>query len=375
MLDVIDRNCKTALSAQVSERLIQDIRSGQIKPGKRMPGERQLAQRFGISRGTVIEALNLMEQQNYIERIPAKGTFVADDVDHELSMVKIAFPFPEASISPNTLGSLENWGIVSEVYRGMIDEAGRQNAEISFLHFDEAGTEIQLARQLRRLDNIDAAIFIGHQLSRLRQALRKDMKICVSIDSAPFVVDEEIIITDNLRGGFEDMAAFARNRNYQRLHIISKAPNYLRDIDKKKHVQRLQTVLQAFKQANIETSRNYLYEFDDFKIEDFANIFKQNNLGRESQTDLIFIATTSLVPEFYAYCLDAGIKLGEDIGAFGYASGITFSNLAPAFAYSKVDYFEMGKRACAKCISALRSDKKVNSTELINNLLIKGKSI
>ncbi|MDD5598472.1 MAG: GntR family transcriptional regulator, partial [Victivallaceae bacterium] len=213
MLDVIDRNCKTALSAQVSERLIQDIRSGRIKPGKRMPGERQLAQRFGISRGTVIEALNLLESQNYIERVPAKGTFVADDVNHELSMVKIAFPFPEASISPSTLGPLENWGIVSEVYRGMIDEAGRQNAEISFLHFDEAVTEIQLARQLRRLDNIDAAIFIGYQLSRLQQALRKDMKICVSIDSAPVAVDEEIIITDNLRGGFEDMAAFARSRN------------------------------------------------------------------------------------------------------------------------------------------------------------------
>ncbi|MDD5598371.1 MAG: hypothetical protein PHV82_10535, partial [Victivallaceae bacterium] len=166
-----------------------------------------------------------------------------------------------------------------------------------------------------------------------------------------------------------------RSRNYQRLHIISRTPDYLPDIDRKKHVQRLEAVLQAFKQADIEASRNYLYEFADFKTEDFADIFRQNNLGRETKTDVIFIATTSIVPEFYAYCLGTGIKLGEDIGAFGYASGITFSNLVPAFTYSKVNYFEMGRRACAKCIGALRSDKKANGIELISNLLVKGKSI
>ncbi|MEI6423441.1 MAG: winged helix-turn-helix domain-containing protein, partial [Lentisphaerota bacterium] len=85
MLDIVDKYSKTALSVQVSEKLIEGIRCGDMKPSKRMPGIRVLAKRFGTSNSTVIEAFNLMEKQNYIERIPARGTFVADAVRHELS--------------------------------------------------------------------------------------------------------------------------------------------------------------------------------------------------------------------------------------------------------------------------------------------------
>jgi len=220
MLDVIDKNCKTALSAQVSEKLIHDIRTGKIKPGRRMPGERRLAERFGISRGTVIEALDLLESQNYIERIPAKGTFVADDVNHELSVVKIAFPFPETSISPTSLGHMENWGIVSEIYRGMIEEAKHSNAEISFMHFEEAETEIQLSRQQRKTEDFDGAVFIGAQLSMLRKKIISENIPCVQVNNQAGS-DDCFVVNNDLETDIKQVVKHLEECGYERLWILT----------------------------------------------------------------------------------------------------------------------------------------------------------
>jgi GntR family transcriptional repressor for pyruvate dehydrogenase complex len=61
-------------------RLIED---GALRPGDRLPAERQLSAQFGISRGTVREALQLLEAIGLLEIRQGEGAFVratvADD--------------------------------------------------------------------------------------------------------------------------------------------------------------------------------------------------------------------------------------------------------------------------------------------------------
>jgi len=375
MLDVIDKNCKTALSEQVSEKLIHDIRSGKIKPGKRMPGERRLAERFGISRGTVIEALDLLETQNYIERVPAKGTFVADDVNHELSVIKIAFPFPEASISPASLSSMENWGMVSEAYRGMITEASSQNAEISFMHFEEASTEIQLTRQMRRLENYDCAIFIGYLLPNLRHKFIQNGKLCVSIAGTHPNMRADAVIANDSKYAFEQLAAFAKTKKYKRLRIVSESDEGKTKIDREGLQIKLGILRKAFEKEKIETNLEWQYNIDSSSPQDFARLFADENFDLKNGTELIYCSNTDLVPVLYRYCFDNNIVLGRDIGAFGYASGVTFTNLMPSFTYGKINHFEMGRQACAECIDAVRFGKKTENIKFVKNTLIKGETI
>lgn len=375
MLDIIDKNCKTALSEQVSDKLIHEIRSGKIKPGKRMPGERQLAERFWISRGTVIEALDLLESQNYIERIPARGTFVADDVNHELSVIKIAFPFPEASISLTAIGSIENWAMVSEAYRGMIEEARKHNAEISFIHFEEASNDIQFSRQLRRLESADGAIFAGYQLAKLRQCLVNNGKYCALMGYPPEIEPDMITVANDLPRSAAELAAFARNKNYKRLRIISELNDITRQAVKKTVEEKLKVMRQAFEQTGIETNPDWCYIVDSTKPEDFIRVFADNDFELGSGTDIIYCSNANIVPAFYRYCFDNDIKLGKDISAFGYASGMTFTNLMPTFTYSKINNFEIGRRACVLCIEAIRSGRHSSRLELVKNTLIEGESV
>jgi GntR family transcriptional regulator len=61
---------------QLRELLSEKIESGEWQPGKQLPSEPDLAREFGVSRATVRQAMQLLEQQGLVERIQGKGTFV-----------------------------------------------------------------------------------------------------------------------------------------------------------------------------------------------------------------------------------------------------------------------------------------------------------
>lgn len=60
------------------ERLLQAIRLGVVSPGERLPSERDLAARFGISRVTLREAIRALQQAGFVESRRGRygGTFV-----------------------------------------------------------------------------------------------------------------------------------------------------------------------------------------------------------------------------------------------------------------------------------------------------------
>lgn len=65
---------------QVSDQLIDLIVRGELKPGDRLPVEADLATNFGVSRGTVREALRILASLDltYVVRGAAGGTFIAE---------------------------------------------------------------------------------------------------------------------------------------------------------------------------------------------------------------------------------------------------------------------------------------------------------
>lgn len=63
------------------ERIIRQIRhlisTGQLSPGDRLPAERKLAERLGVSRGNVRDALQKLEFYGILRTLPQSGTVVA----------------------------------------------------------------------------------------------------------------------------------------------------------------------------------------------------------------------------------------------------------------------------------------------------------
>ncbi|UCH76116.1 MAG: GntR family transcriptional regulator [Rhodospirillales bacterium] len=70
------------LYAQVKTLLLQHLIAGEWRPGELLPSEFQLADRFGVSQGTVRKALDALAADNIVVRRQGRGTFVAEHDDH-----------------------------------------------------------------------------------------------------------------------------------------------------------------------------------------------------------------------------------------------------------------------------------------------------
>ncbi|MHA7941770.1 FadR/GntR family transcriptional regulator [Formosa sp. 3Alg 14/1] len=67
---------------EVHNKIIADIaeliNSKNLEPGDKLPSERMLSEKFGVSRGLVRESINKLEFYGLLKSIPQSGTFVAD---------------------------------------------------------------------------------------------------------------------------------------------------------------------------------------------------------------------------------------------------------------------------------------------------------
>lgn len=75
-------NYSTLKSESLKELFVKEIEakiiSGQLKPGDRLPPEREMASLMGISRSVVNSGILDLESKGFVEIIPRKGTIIVD---------------------------------------------------------------------------------------------------------------------------------------------------------------------------------------------------------------------------------------------------------------------------------------------------------
>ncbi|MEM1174542.1 MAG: FadR/GntR family transcriptional regulator [Pseudomonadota bacterium] len=114
-----DQRLHQSIAAKIRRR----IRDGVYKPGDRLPGERELAEEFGVSRVTIREAEIALQAQGLIRIKTGSGAYVTDQLQASLTQLPIvsALELTEArllfeseaaalaarSISDDTLARLE----------------------------------------------------------------------------------------------------------------------------------------------------------------------------------------------------------------------------------------------------------------------------
>jgi GntR family transcriptional regulator len=67
---------RPSLVEQVRESLLRDLTSGKLAPGAKLANENELAERFGVSRSTIREAVGGLMDAGYLVRRHGSGTYV-----------------------------------------------------------------------------------------------------------------------------------------------------------------------------------------------------------------------------------------------------------------------------------------------------------
>jgi GntR family transcriptional regulator, transcriptional repressor for pyruvate dehydrogenase complex len=92
---------KIVRTSRLYEQIIQQIEgsilAGELKPGDQLPAERELAQKFGVSRTAVREAVKALREKGLVEAFSGRGTFITDGTSQAIRqsldlMMKIGQP-------------------------------------------------------------------------------------------------------------------------------------------------------------------------------------------------------------------------------------------------------------------------------------------
>lgn len=82
MLTCVDTG-KIGMSSyeRVAESIRQRIRSGDLKPNDKLPGNRDLAERYDVALGTAQKALRALQDTGWVTSTPSVGVFVNEPPD------------------------------------------------------------------------------------------------------------------------------------------------------------------------------------------------------------------------------------------------------------------------------------------------------
>jgi len=134
----------------VADRIMEMINSGAFPPGSRLPGERELAERFEVSRVTIREAEIALQALGHIKIKTGSGVYVLDPADSksdgwpsvsafELTEARLLFESEAAALAARHIDDLDLQELENLIARmSSSDPADDEDSELADREFHHA---------------------------------------------------------------------------------------------------------------------------------------------------------------------------------------------------------------------------------------------
>lgn len=341
MESVLDKTMPVSLPVQLKRILQQRIESAYYAPGRKIDSVRKISAEFKVSSLTVQRALKALESDGFVVSVPANGIFVNERFAQEKKAVKIAFVFPEAAISRETLYQ-ECWALDSEIYRGLLAGAQQYGAKVDFIHVDKDSAPLSLMQQRKQLQKFDAVVFVGAQLLELQLELARNMPVFQFSGLFTHAAPSLINVDYDQPAAVESLAAHAAECGCRTAGVITAfdpagtdSPDGEQELRRDFRV-RAAHFIDSCRRHGMETPEQFQLEYD---FSDDIDALK--TVLDKGHPDFLFCNHTYHIVKLYEVCAAAGLRIGKDIRIAAIASGITFQGLLPALTYVQVPMFEL----------------------------------
>ena len=317
-------NERKTFADQLAESLRSAIRSGQFAPGSKLPGERKLSAYYGVCRATVVSALEKLETENLIRKIPARGNFVQDrTVPPRILVIWQGEEFGKADNRENTFSFFD-------FYSGLLHEAAACSVEISTTCIPKKISERDLKCCIGKMAPFDSIIFPNIELARIWQPFcgRKTLVTRASFIEPPLDGNDTglSILTADYKLAFGGLADRLRRTGWNELTILSPVSGtWFREREK--------AICSAAEKIGIKTSAVHCLP------EDFSGLLP-NLKGK-----FVFLNSTDAMAMFYHAGMLTGLLPGRDMALVTMCSGETLASLIPPPSYIRIPHYEIGRRA------------------------------
>jgi len=114
-MNLYEKPSSDSLGETVLRQLQKKIISGELKCGDWLPPEREMAEKMGISRGSLHQAILALEYQGFVSIIPRKGTVVCDYRKHPTPQSLAAImSYSSAELEQNIFSDMMDYRIWME---------------------------------------------------------------------------------------------------------------------------------------------------------------------------------------------------------------------------------------------------------------------
>ena len=352
------------LHRQTRDWLVRQMRTGKLKHGSKLPGERALADLLKISRNTARVALQGLAEEGLIERIPSRGAFVKHK--GEVRQTKLALIFPEVGISQEHL-QYSNWVAASEIQRGLIHESMINNSVLSFQYLPVEDSIKNPAKYTDKLVNeYDGVFFVGDQHEAIMNKLKLrqyPFAAVLKCASAPYM-------TYNRQEICLESARYLIDRGARDIKML------IRDDDSFTSSMKFNAVKQAYEENNIDFSDKNIIVFPDpsDRKDEYLKLKEFFSDSSSKLPDAFYCASPEIAFSVLQLAEEMNWKIPEETMLMGYGNNVHFSPMASSLTHVELPHYEMGRAVCHSILDKIISDKEIPEVQEIKAKLIIGKT-
>lgn len=349
---------------QLKSVVLNQIKSGRLKPGDKIPSESQLCKEYSISKITTGKAISALSAEGLLYRIQGKGTFVSPEK-----------PRRKTGLIGILVRELDKPYIWGEVARAVEEEIYKTGGSLLLGHTDNNYQRFKKYIQLYQERKVDGLI-IASLMTEEKKYEKVNLSLLRQIEKAsiPYVIIDgylknhpaDCVIINN-----EEMSYSLTNhlleQGYRRIAFISGL--YCSSAE-----DRLNGYKKALKEACISCDEN-LISFSKGRFEKDAYLLAKNLLAKQ-KPDAFFGVNDVFAYGAFKAIEEAGLKVPKDIGLVGFDDSDIAYKLKIPLTTARQPREEIGKRAVQLLQKRIeKPDKKVERIVLSGKLIIRKSSV
>ncbi len=356
-----------ALSGNTSSPLYQEIalilqgqiERGELKPGQKLAGERQLARDFGVSPVTMSRALTELSNRGLLARTPGAGTYVLEKAD-----IPIPQPLSHVDIVVDTSPISQPYAnhYMGPVMSGVQEVAATHGCGIRFVN--DGGERLRPA-DIRANQGL---LMLGPLADRLDQATAlAKIRPVVACGVRWGHAQVTCVDSDNVAAAMQVVHYLVR-LGHRELVLITSPPNRNDTLDR----------IAGYRQAVLENG--LLHSADRVLITDDPSVMGSpaqaqfdDMMTTRSTPTAIFVTEYPLALQVIARVRELGLHVPNDVSVVGFDDPVSAAYLSPPLTTVHQPLRDMGRRSAELLLQVMEKGPGYYGQELFPcTLMVRG---
>ena len=355
MAEEIHLESPVPLYRQMSGILRREIEQQGLVPGTRLPSEKDLAKRFGVSLITVRGCVTELVQEGILVRRQGRGTFVASRKPKDTSLIMAIVPDLTDYFYAKVVSGVQE--VVAEAGYELITDNSHNQAQVERALLDRAAAR-----------SVEGLVIVTGRASFANGVLVSSRLFTpvVVVDSYHPSVEADFFYTNDVIGSYEATRHLIES-GYRRIgHLGGGKGHFLGEL-------RLHGYRRAMREAGITVAPDWIVECGETC--ETGHRAMGTLLRKHGDLDAVFAYNDLVAIGAMRALAEAGRTVPRDFGVAGYGNHALSRYLHPPLTTVDPNFEGLGRQAAQRLFGRIREDSPGGHTkEVLPVKLVVGES-